>query len=130
MIISFDYHGVCDANPMIFSLLTKVLMDSGNDVYIITGRMKKDNLEKDLIELGISFTRIFSIIDYNVDKGNPVRFDEKGEPWIEDELWKKTKAEICREQKVDLHIDDSDDYEKYFTTPYARFHNNGETKRN
>jgi|TARA_R110000851_G_scaffold145114_5_gene284477 hypothetical protein len=124
MRISFDYHGVCDVNPILFSKLTKSLMDCGIEVFIITGRMKEHNLEEDLNKLGISFTGIFSIIDYNVKKGNHVRFDENGEPWIEEDLWLKTKGVICEEQKIDLHFDDSDEYSEHFSTPYARFYNN------
>lgn len=68
----------------------------------------------------IYYTHIFSIADHHKEKGTVIRYDEKGTPWIDTELWNKTKAEYCADKKIDLHMDDSDIYHKHFTTPYAQ----------
>jgi len=33
---------------------------------------------------------------------------------MDDDIWNKTKAKYCEVMKLDLHIDDSDVYGKYF----------------
>ena len=40
MKIALDIHGVCDANPEFFALISKLLVSDGHEVIIITGKMK------------------------------------------------------------------------------------------
>lgn len=120
MKIALDIHGVCDANPEFFALISKLLVSDGHEVIIITGKMKSHGAIDELKKLGISYTKFFSIVDYQIDKGTEILYDKNGNPWIDDDIWNQTKAEICEKENIDLHIDDSSVYGQYFTTPYAQ----------
>lgn len=120
MKVGFDIHGVCDAHPEFFSLISRLLVDNGHEVIIITGRMKSHGAIEEIKNLGISYTKFYSIVDYHIEMGTKVKYDEKGNPWIDDEIWNRTKSEICEKEKIDFHIDDSSNYGEYFTTPYAQ----------
>lgn len=118
--VGIDLHGVADAKPEFFKALTKTLVDAGWEVHVITGA-RKSLEEKTIQESGISYTHFFSITDYHMELGTPIRWDEKNEPHLDSYLWDKTKAEYCERMGIDLHIDDSDIYQYFFKTPYARF---------
>ena len=121
--IGFDIHGVIDDKSDVFSALSKILVDSGNEVHVITGSFRTDELEREIKEKhNISYTHFFSILDYHKELGTKIEYDEDGQAWIEGELWDKTKAEYCQRVGIDLHLDDSDSYGDYFLTPYARFY--------
>jgi hypothetical protein len=60
------------------------------------------------------------LADYHKEKGVELLYDDNGNPWIDDETWNQTKAEICEKENIDFHIDDSPIYGKYFKTPYAQ----------
>ena len=118
--IGLDIHGVCDANPEFFSELSRLFVNAGHEVIIITGRMESHGAIDEIKKLGISYTKFYSIADYHVKIGTKIWYDEKGNPWIEPEFWDTTKAEICKKENIDFHIDDSSVYGKYFKTPYAQ----------
>ena len=40
---------------------------------------------------------------------------------VDDILWDSAKANYCKVKKIDLHIDDSPIYQRYFSTPYCLF---------
>lgn len=123
----FDLHGVIDSIPEIFSAMTTALVMAGHEVHILTGSRITDKLEIELKSYGIRWTHLMSIVDYNIDKGVLIRYDEKGDPWIDNkEIWDKSKADYCRDNQIDLHIDDTAIYNDYFTTSFARIwtHNN------
>ena len=117
--LGLDLHGVSDKIPEFFSLISKLMVDAGHEVVIITGKMKKHGAEEEAKSLGLYYTNFYSIVDYNLEKGVKPEFDKNGHPWISEEIWNKTKAEICKKEKIDLHIDDSECYGKHFETPYA-----------
>lgn len=120
MKIGIDIHGVCDAMPEFFALISKLLIDDGHEVIIITGKMESKGAVDEIKELGISYTKFFSIIDYHIEKGTNITFDSNGNPWIDEDVWNETKAEICKKEKIDFHIDDSPVYGNFFKTPYAQ----------
>ena len=115
--IGFDWHGVLDAHR-IFRVLANDLIKAGYGVYIITGEENTKAFRDKLRYFGIQYTKIFSITSYHKKKKNRVRYDKNGEPWVDKDLWDRTKANYCRRNKIDLHIDDSAIYGKYFTTPF------------
>lgn len=121
MRFGFDIHGVIDAEPRFFSELTEDLIKEGHEVHILTGHRITAELRKELASLQIRWTKLFSITDHHIESGTEVTFDEKGNPWIEDELWDKTKADYCKDNEIVFHIDDSKVYGDYFKTPYCRF---------
>ena len=121
MKIGIDYHGVITANPSLFSMLTKILLCLNYEVHIITGSRITETLKECLSEYGISYSHLFSISDYHFQIGTPMVGYEDHQPKIVDEIWDRTKAEYCLKNNIILHIDDSDVYWKYFSTPYALF---------
>jgi len=121
MKIAIDIHETIDARPRFFSKLTKLLRSFGVEIHITTGVPISSKVIGELAYWQISYDHLFSITDYHVAKGTPIEWDENGNPWIEDETWNRTKGDYCQRQGIDLAIDDSPIYEKYFNTPYMRF---------
>jgi hypothetical protein len=119
--IGLDLHGVIDARPEFFKELTRLFVENGHEVHIITGAVPTTELQK-IKELGVSYTHLFSITDHHKQIGTPITWDEKGHPHLDTYLWDKTKAEYCKKHDIDLHIDDSDIYHYFFKTPYSRFY--------
>lgn len=114
-ILGLDYHGVLDKFPDLFGPLSRIILASGGRVYIITGHRLTQEFSDKLKNLGIEYTEILSIIDYHAGIGVKIRYDEKGDPWIDEETWNTAKAVLCERYNVTLHIDDSEIYGKYFT---------------
>lgn len=121
MKLGLDIHGVIDNKPEFFSELTHILVNSLNEVHIITGgSLESGEIERELKEMNIIYTHIFSVYDHlkkvgaktNAELGIASRYP------FPDETWNKTKAEYCEEHKIDMHIDDMKEYLQYFTTPY------------
>jgi hypothetical protein len=116
--IGLDIHGICDANPEFFSELSRLFVNAGHDVHIITGRRVSDGALDEIKELGLSYTHFFSISDYHVEKGTKVWEDDDGNPWLEGELWDRTKGDYCAKHQIDFHIDDTARYGDYFKTTF------------
>jgi len=125
--IGLDFHGILDiflqpnpvvGAPTVFKVLANLLIDAGHEIHIITGEENTIAFRDELARLGIHYTKIFSIVSYHKRKKTPIRYDKDGEPWIDKDLWNQTKADYCRRNKIDLHIDDSATYGKHFTTPF------------
>jgi hypothetical protein len=112
--VGLDVHGVCDKYSKIFSELSAGLIDSGFEVYIITGQRDTVDLRKKLNSLNIHWTKIFSITDYNQEKGVKVKYKDPNNPIMDQRIWNSTKARICQENNVDIHYDDSKVYGKWF----------------
>lgn len=124
--LGFDIHGVIDEQIPFFVELTQLLVGAGHEVHIISGP-KKEKILVELVNLGVSFTHVFSITDYHLSMGMQVEFDDQDNPHMPDYLWDKTKAEYCLKHGIQLHLDDSDVYNYFFKTPYARYYS--KTKR-
>lgn len=119
--IGIDVHGVADADREFFSDLTRLLVESGHEVHILTGSEHTLALETILRDrLGLRWTHLFSITTHHKTVGTAIDFID-GNPFMDEETWNRTKAEYCRINKVQLHIDDSPVYGRTFETPYARY---------
>jgi hypothetical protein len=116
--IGLDIHGICDANPEFFSELSRLFVSAGHEVHIITGRRVSDGAIKEVEELGLYYTHFFSISDYHVEIGTKVWEDDEGNPWLEGDLWDRTKGDYCAKHQIDFHIDDTKRYGDYFKTPF------------
>jgi hypothetical protein len=116
----FDVHGVLDDLPETFRILNNVLYDAGHEVHVITGSHITPEIEDMLLEMGIKYTHIFGIADHHRDNGTEMSYDDDGTPWLDKEKWDRTKGDYCQKHGIHLHFDDSDEYKKHFTTPYAR----------
>lgn len=125
--VGLDLHGVISDMPEFFSFFTDALIKAGAEIHIITGGVTEDD-KKLLNDYNIKYTHFFSIIDYHREMGTPTsgKHPKYGFDMISDEEWDKTKAEYCRVNEIDLHIDDTLIYNNYFTTPFCRLwsHNN------
>jgi len=114
MRFGFDVHGVIDTKPKLYSKLTKRLISLGHEVHIITGGMDSKGLRSKLKSSGIEWTHLFSIPDYHSSIGNDVEYTASGNTWMDAVEWDKTKGEYCDRHNIDLHIDDTERYSKYF----------------
>ena len=121
MKLGLDIHGVIDNKPEFFSELSHILVNSLNEVHIITGgSLRNGEIEKELARMNIVYTHIFSVYDYlqktgaktNEELGIASRYP------FPDETWNSVKARYCEREDVDMHIDDMAEYLRYFTTPY------------
>jgi len=132
--LGLDFHGVVDSLSSEFKLLSKLLVDSGNEVHIITGGSWTKELEEDLKEYGISWTHSFSVYDYLLEVGTPItgqyKFtDGTVQNRFVDGHWDRIKGEYCKKHNISLHLDDTLIYNDFFTTPFARvWTHNGKEK--
>ena len=114
MKFGFDVHGVLDTHKEIYAAVTSSLLASGHEVHVITGKIQCEEETLMLKEAGIAFTHWFSVAEYHEKKGeHEVRW-VKGDPWMDDDIWNRTKAQYCREQGIASLIDDSPVYGQYF----------------
>lgn len=120
--IGFDIHGVIDSNTQFFAELTQTLVKAGHEVHVLTGPKITSKITDQLKEMGIHYTHLFSITDYQESKGVDITWDEHGNPHMHAYDWDKSKAEYCETNGIQLHLDDSDTYGYFFRTPYARFY--------
>jgi len=121
MKLGLDVHGVLDGrHKEFFAVLSNLFVNGGHEVHIITGSTENSELKLMLESNGITWTHFFSIADYNKRIGTKIVYLED-HPWMDAEIWNKTKGDYCEREQIDLMIDDSDSYWKYFKTPYALF---------
>jgi len=128
MKIGIDLHGVVTDRPEFFKEFTKMLVDNGHEVHIITGPFLGERLYAEIKKYDLSYTHLFSIASYHQEIGTPMTFDAKGNPFLNEYLWDKTKGEYCLKHNIDLHFDDSDAYGYFFKTPFARFYSKDKRK--
>ena len=121
MKLGLDIHGVINANPKFFALLSRLARDRGHEVHIITGVMLTKSKLAEIHRYGVSWTHLFSISDYHRLKGTPMTFADSENPWIDADLWDRTKASYCDQNNISFHIDDTLSYGEYFQTPFALF---------
>jgi len=127
--IGIDIHGVSDADKDFFSELTKLLVENGNEVHILTGSEHTPEFENHLKDdLKLHWTHFFSISSYHLESGTQVSYIN-GNPYMEEEAWNRTKAEYCKKHGIQLHLDDSGIYGKFFTTPYGKYYSNQQPVR-
>ena len=120
--IGLDIHGVSDADQAFFAELTTLLVNAGHEVHILTGAEQTPQLESYLKnEIGLLWTHFFSITSHHLELHTPITYI-KSNPYMDDEIWNQTKAEYCATHNIQLHLDDSDVYGRFFKTPYARYH--------
>lgn len=115
--IGLDIHGMINHDPTFFSELSRTLLCAGHEIHIMTGSHITDEVVNELKSHGMQWTKLYSIADYYKNKpGVKMTYDAKGRPWISDELWNMAKADYAREHMLDLTLDDSQEYEQYFST--------------
>lgn len=126
MKLGLDIHGVIDSNPESFAFMSQSVIAGGGEVHIITGGSWTTDLENQIKEYGIKWTSHFSVYDYLLDSGidsiGTIQFpDGTIQKKFDYHLWDTIKAGYCRSNQIDLHIDDTEVYSKYFTTPFLLY---------
>lgn len=116
MKIGLDYHGLLDQSFIFWSVVTNALVDAGHEVHIITGSRKKD-VEKELESYKIKYTHFFSITDSLLEKNVP-HIEYNGNWSFDNKEWNKAKAQYCMINRIDIHLDDTENYGKHFYTPF------------
>ncbi|MBE6448697.1 MAG: hypothetical protein E7018_05305 [Alphaproteobacteria bacterium] len=117
--IGLDYHGVVDKNPQYFEAFSAVAYERGHQIYIITGG-PLSYVKEQLKIHNILYTEAFAILDYCQQKQQG-SYQPDGSFNVPTDVWNQVKAEYCRHKKIDIHIDDSLEYSKWFTTPYCTY---------
>ncbi len=86
---------------------------------MITG-LTKDDFDRMLVGKAMHYTHFYSITDdlwlskeFTQDIHNRPRFDEYE--------WNTAKAVYCKNNLIDVMIDDTEKYGKYFETPFFLF---------
>lgn len=126
MKLGLDIHGVIDSNPESFAFMSQSVIAGGGEVHIITGGSWTSALEEQLKGYGIKWTSHFSVYDYLLDSGidsiGTIQFpDGTIQKKFDYHLWDTIKAGYCKSNSIDLHIDDTEVYSKYFTTPFLLY---------
>ncbi len=114
MKIGLDFHGVINADPGFFSQETKSLIEQGHEIHIITGHEDIQCFRDEFETYSIIYTHFFSIVSYHKSIGTTVKYDANNQPWIDTLLWDKSKADYCQKNNIDILIDDTARYGKYF----------------
>jgi hypothetical protein len=121
--LGLDWHGVADKYQAIFKMLAKIILNAGGEIHIVTGHSWNDKrFRKKFKKIwgDTGYNTIFSITDYLIGNGLSYKIDEKGGKCFELQRWNSAKAGYCLREGIHLMIDDSEDYGKYFTTPYLQ----------
>ncbi len=117
--IGIDYHGVITADPSFFRDFSRLALEHGCEVYVLSGGAKKD-IQAYLERQGIPYSFIWSMLDYFAGK-NMVTYLADGSFKVDDKAWNVAKANYCVAHKIDFHIDDSVLYGKAFLTPFCLY---------
>jgi len=112
--LGLDVHGVCDTYPQLFADLSKLFVNGGHEVHIITGQEYSDEFAEQIRSFGIQFTHFFSVTDYHKELGTEIWYNEKGRPYMDGHIWNRTKGEYCEKVGITLHIDDTLEYARHF----------------
>ena len=123
--IGLDYHGVIDQKPIYFAKLCHIARKRGHFIYIITGGPIVQ-VKEYLKDSNIEYDFIFAISDYYQALGEFKQTND-GRIEIPDEKWNIAKAIFCSHNKIDIHIDDSQEYLQWFTTPFCLYDNKNNT---
>ena len=124
MRISLDVHGVISKVPKFFSWYIDYLKAEGHEVFILTGQAFGTRLLRELVSYEIVFDKVLSITTYHRSIGTAMWYTDGDpeQPRMLDKVWDPTKATLCQMYNIDIHVDDSDVYGKYFTdTVYVDF---------
>ena len=112
--LGLDLHGVSDKIPEFFSLISKLLVDAGHEVHLMTGEHEGDYLNQQIKDCGLIYTHLFSIADWHKRRGTDISYDTDGNPWMDSKTWDSSKALYAEEEGIHLVIDDTARYGTYF----------------
>lgn len=111
--IGLDLHGVLDTYDSIVKLSQILNILPNTEVHIITGNSKTPEVLQQLTDLGVRYSHFFSITDH-LERRGLIEWRD-GYPWTDDNIaWDESKAIYCKENEIDILLDDSLKYGKYF----------------
>ena len=111
--VGLDIHGVIDAFPERFKMLSSALAKDGAEVHIVTGIKRSMEVDAMLESAGITFTHYFSIVEQ-------LEFDDhdinwvNGLPFTDEKVWNYAKRNYCDRVGIDFMFDDSPTYLETF----------------
>ena len=111
MKIAFDVHGVLDSLPE-YRKLMRTLYNANHEIYIISGQPLDKIMQTFLDKENLTnwYHHYYGIESYLLEKGvHPYEQRQAGKFWS-DEIWDPVKAEICKEEGIDMIFDDSPTY--------------------
>ena len=123
--IGLDYHGVIDQNPIYFANLCRIARKRGHHIYIITGG-PINQVKEYLKNINVEYDFIFAISDFYQARGE-FKQTREGRIVIPNKKWNIAKAIFCDQNKIDIHIDDSQSYLQWFSTPFCLYDNKSNT---
>lgn len=112
MNISFDIHGVITKYPTIISNIGRVAKNLGHTIWICSGIPEIQ--AKQLIDNIVIYDKYFSIVDYHRSIGTQMYQKENGSWMMNKDYWNPTKGQWAEREQIDIHLDDSKVYGKYF----------------
>lgn len=127
MNLMLDIHGVLDKNPEVFTTLARTIRwwGEGSEVHIVTGESISQNLIDQLLSYNQGeqyWDALVSIQDELIKSGAKIlSLNEFGRPTFSNEEWDSFKGRYCAEHNIDLAIDDSEEYAKYFDPNVTTF---------
>jgi len=127
--IGIDVHGVLDTYPEVIIPMMRMFRIMGHKNIIISGPTLS-MIEKDLKKIpGMEnhnkypflVEGICSVVDFLKANGYKTWKDDDGNVWAAEEDWWTSKAKICKDEEIDILIDDSRRYESAFKLINTRF---------
>jgi len=116
--IGIDFHGVFDAKPQYFSMFCKDAIKQGWEIHIISGG-PEEKIREYLKRYDAPYTKVYTILGEAQQLGI-VKY-QNNSFHIDDAFWDEAKAKYCKKNKVSLHIDNSPEYGKYFSTEFCLY---------
>lgn len=123
--IGVDLHGVIDANPELFKLISSSFLKMGHQIFIVSGPPIA-HVEYELYKLGIKedihYSDLYTIVDFLRSIGTKMWQDTiTWQWWASDEDWWGAKSKIAKELKLDIMVDNTEKYGSYFDDIDTKF---------
>ena len=97
MRVGFDIDNTITRCPQLFAVISKALMASGHQVYIVSYREDRGFAEEDLAEYGVSFDELVIPAEDELRRMPPSQWRTNAARW---------KAEVCRRLEIDVLFED------------------------
>lgn len=115
MKIAFDFHGVLEEYPdKLKSILRPLRID--HIIIVLSGPPLEQiyaELAKSGYHQGYHYDYAISVVDWIKARGVDMKLNEQGSWYCDDEIWWASKAEICKEQHIELLFDDKLEYKEH-----------------
>lgn len=118
--LGLDIHGVVTVAPAFFSWLTKIIIEAGGEVHILTGRRITPYITNKIKEYDLHYTHLFSITDHLIATGAPIlKKEDEDNYWFPEEIWNAVKGWYAKMYGLHILWDDSPEYASYCSVPFV-----------